>query len=148
MSDAPRRKRPQTGSKAAGANGAQRKAKGRGPSREIPWVRIVMWSLAAVAAVLGLIEFQGRQAYESSWSALDAAVAAATDDKPLLAADVATLLPGKSPQAQVNLPGEIPFGEATRYEDYVWSSLNPANRRVARVYYNKLNEVVKIDRGG
>jgi hypothetical protein len=47
----------------------------------------------------------------------------------------------------VDLPGEILAGQAKRYEEYVWPSLNPALRRVARVFYNSFNEVVRIDRG-
>jgi hypothetical protein len=65
----------------------------------------------------------------------------------VLASDVATLLTGKTPASQVDLPGEILAGQAKRYEEYVWPSLNPALRRVARVFYNSFNEVVRIDRG-
>lgn len=148
MSEEPRRSRPKPGTKSGNQGKAKRAGKGASQGMAVPWGRIILWSCIALAAILAFVEFQGRQAYESSWSALDARVAAATDEKPLLAADVAALLPGKTPQTQVNLPGEIAVGEAIRYDEYVWSSLNPALSRKARVFYNKFGEVVKIDRGG
>jgi hypothetical protein len=147
MSEEAPRKRTKAGTKAGGTGTNKRAKSGKTAGINLPWGRIVLWSLIAIVALLAWIEWSRRQAYESAYAALDARIAAATEDKPVLASDVATLLTGKTPASQVDLPGEILAGQAKRYEEYVWPSLNPALRRVARVFYNSFNEVVRIDRG-
>ncbi|MFM8287454.1 MAG: hypothetical protein ACKOGA_12065 [Planctomycetaceae bacterium] len=148
MSEEPQRKRTKTGTKAGGTTTNKRPKSGQSTGMSIPWGRIILWSLMAGVAILAWIEWSRREAYESFYAALDARVAAATEDQPLLESDVTTLLNGKTPATQVNLPGEILPGQAMRYDEYVWPSLNPALRRVARIYYNNFKEVVRIDRGG
>jgi hypothetical protein len=123
MSEEAPRKRTKAGTK-AGGNGTNKRAKsGKSAGINLPWGRIVLWSLIAIVALLAWIEWSRRQAYESAYAALDARIAAATEDKPVLASDVATLLTGKTPASQVD---PCRAGEALRRVCLAKSQPGPA----------------------